>query len=141
MEVEHGSMGPESFDNDTVNDWAYDLEDVADLSLVSAAISSVLAVGADYVDSDQACEAIGACEVIARLKGNFGVRDAYSEKVDEWVEAHPIAPPEALVQQALQAIDRILSPKSELMELWDEGGVNDEWHAKMADLRARVAGT
>jgi hypothetical protein len=73
--------------------------------------------------------------------GAWGPESFDNDKVDEWVEAHPIAPPEALVQQALQAIDRILSPKSELMELWDEGGVNDEWHAKMADLRARVAGT
>ncbi len=135
-----GAWGANSFDNDTANDWAYGLEDVDDLSLLSAAITAVLTVGANYLDADEACEAIAACEVIARLKGNWGERDAYTEKVDSWVEAHPIQPPGPLVEQAVQAINRILAPKSELMELWDEGGRNEEWHAKMDDLRARVAG-
>jgi hypothetical protein len=135
-----GAWGANSFDNDTANDWAYGLEDVEDLSLVSAAITAVLTVGTDYLDAGFACEAIAACEVIARLKGNWGERDAYTEEVDSWVAAHPIQPPRLLVDQALQSIDRILAPKSELMELWDEGGRNEEWHAKMDDLRARVAG-
>jgi len=136
-----GAWGSDSYDNDTANDWAYGLEDVSDLSLVIGAIGPVATRGDDYLDSDEACEAIAACEVIARLKGNWGKRDAYTETIDNWVQAHPIAPPDELVQQALKAIDRILASPSELMELWDEGGFNEEWHAKMADLRARIAGS
>jgi hypothetical protein len=134
-----GAWGSDPYDNDTANDWAYDLEDADDLSLVRNAISAVAGIGEDYLDSDAACEAIAACEVIARLKGNFGKRDAYTSKVDDWVQAHPTLPPDELVQLALQAIDRILAPRSELTALWDEGGFNEEWHTKMSDLRTRVA--
>jgi len=51
--------------------------------------------------------------------------------------------PRLFSSRALAAIDRILSPPSMLMELWDEGevnGINAEWRVVMADLRARVAG-
>lgn len=135
-----GAWGTNSFDNDTANDWAYGLEDADDLSPVHKAIAAVLKTGPAYLDSDEACEAIAACEVIARLKGHWGKRDAYTDKVDNWVQAHSIEPPDALVRQALQAVDRILAPRSELLELWDENGVNEEWHAAMADLRNRIAG-
>jgi hypothetical protein len=134
-----GAWDADSFDNDLACDWAYGLDDVADLSLVRATIGSVATRREDYLDSDEACEAIAACEVVARLKGNWGKRDAYSKTVDDWVQTHPIQPPDELVQQALQAIDRILTPPSELLVLWDEGGFNEKWRAKMADLRARVA--
>ncbi|MBO0754608.1 MAG: DUF4259 domain-containing protein [Bradyrhizobiaceae bacterium] len=63
-----GAWGADSYDNDTANDWAYRLEDVADLSVVRRAIGTVVAKGEDYLGSDEACEAIAACEVIARLK-------------------------------------------------------------------------
>ncbi|MGE3819895.1 MAG: DUF4259 domain-containing protein, partial [Isosphaeraceae bacterium] len=33
-----GIWGVLAFDNDTANDWAYDLEDVDDLSLVESAL-------------------------------------------------------------------------------------------------------
>jgi hypothetical protein len=136
-----GTWGADSYQNDTACDWSHGLEDVDDLSFVSATIGTVATRDEEYLDSDESCEAIAACEVIARLKGNWGQRDAYTETVDNWVQAHPIQPPDDLVQQALQAIDRILTPPSELMELWGEGGVIEEWRAKMADLRARVSGT
>jgi hypothetical protein len=132
-----GAWSADTFGNDAACDWASGLEDVHDLRLVRRALDAVLSVSDDYLDSDIACEGLAACEVVARLKGHWGLRNAYTETVDQWVEAHPIKPPENLVRAALAAIARILSPPSELLELWEEADA-EEWRAAVEDLQHRV---
>ena len=133
-----GAWGANTFDNDTACDWTYDLEQAGDLSLVRKALARVTSVGGEYLDSDVASTGLAACEVLARLKGHWGVRNAYTETIDKWVAAHKGEPPADLIAQALQVIDRVLMPPSELLELWSEGDIN-EWQAAVADLRTRVA--
>lgn len=134
-----GAWATDAFGNDTACDWAYGLDAVSDLSLVRDTIARVRAVGEDYLDADEACEALAACEVLARLQGRHGFRNAYTETVDTWVAKHPQPLPPELVAAALETVDRILAPDSELLELWDEDGPNPEWHAAMDDLRARLS--
>src|SRR6476469_3755285 len=100
MEVTMGAWGELAFDNDTANDWAYGLDDVDDLSLVESAFDELEEIGDDYLDQDVACSALAACEVIARLQGNPGYENAYTENVDRWVAAHRLKPPAALVARA-----------------------------------------
>lgn len=133
-----GAWGEGVFDNDTACDFAGELTEAEDLSVVERAIEATLAVGSEYLDSDEACEALAACEVVARLQGRWGPRTAYTEDVDEWVEAHPLTPDADLVDKACRAIERVLTQPSELLELWDEDGKNEKWHAAMDDLRERV---
>jgi hypothetical protein len=109
-----------------------------DLSLVHETLLTVSS-GDCYLDSDPACEALAACEVIARLKGNTGPRDASTETVDAWVAAHPQPVSPDLVRLATAAIDRILGENSELAELWAESDSADEWRTAVEDLRRRVA--
>jgi len=134
-----GAWGELAFDNDAANDWAYGLDDVDDLSLVESALHEVEKVGADYLDQDLACDALAACEVLARLKGNHGYRNAYTAKVDEWVSAHPVTPPPELMRRAEAAIARILNEKSELRELWEDAD-GEKWRSSVADLRRRLMG-
>lgn len=112
-----GAWDVDTFDNDTACDWTYQLEEHDDTGLVADTLARVLTVGNDYLDADAACEGLAAAEVVARLRGNWGVRNPYTETVDNWVEMHPGAPTETLVAQALAAIDRIMTPPSELLEL------------------------
>lgn len=133
-----GAWGHLPFDNDTTNDWAYGLDEVDDLSLVEAAFDELEEAGDDYLDQDVANNALGACEVLARLLGRPGYANAYTEKVDQWVAAHKIKPPPALLERAAAAIDRILGSDSELRELWEESDEADAWRAALQDLRARV---
>jgi len=133
-----GAWGELAFDNDSANDWAYGLEDVDDLSLVEAAFDELEGVGDDYLDQDIACNVLAACEVLARLRGNFGYRNAYTESVDAWVAAHPIQPPPELLNRAHAAMDRVLGERSELRELWEEGN-GDSWRKTVEDLRRRLA--
>jgi hypothetical protein len=132
-----GAWGTGTFENDTACDWAYGLEDVKDLSLVDAALAAVNEADDDFLDADLACEALAACEVIARLKGQWGARDAYTETLDAWVKAHPQNPGPERVKNADAAITRILADSSELRELWEEDDAS-QWIAAVEELRARV---
>ncbi len=134
-----GAWGAGTFDNDTACDWAYGLEEADDLSVVSEALGRVLEMGDEYLDSDDACMGLAACEVVARLKGNWGPRNPYSETVDKWVTTHPQAPPDEFVRQASAVIERVLTAPSELLELWEEGDAK-EWRESVEDLRRRVEG-
>jgi hypothetical protein len=134
-----GAWAEDTFGNDTACDWVGSFLEQPGLPAVKSAIDAVLNAD-DYLDSDAACDCLAACEVIARLQGKWGVRNAYSEDLDQWVEANPTNVPEALKAAAVSAIERILGPASELPELWDEGGPNEDWHKAMDDLRERVRG-
>ncbi len=132
-----GAWGELAFDNDTACDWAYELETVDDLSLVESALDEVEAIGSDYLDQDVACNALAACEVLARLKGQPGYQNAYTENVDNWVAAHPITPPPELIRRAETAIQRILGDQSELKDIWAESG-DALWTQSVEELRRRV---
>jgi hypothetical protein len=132
-----GAWGVGIFDNDTACDWAFDLENADDLTIVSETLGRVLAEGNEYLDSDNACMGLAACEVVARLRGNWGVRNSYTEPMDNWVEAHPQQLPADLVRQASAVIRRVITPPSELLELWEEGDAT-EWKNAIEDLRRRI---
>jgi hypothetical protein len=129
-----GTWGPLAFDNDAANDWAYDLEKMNDLSLVESALDDLDGAGSD---ASVAVIALAACEVIARMRGKFGYENAYTEKVDVWVRAHPQSPSKALLKRARGAVARVLEKDSELRALWDG---DEDWLAAVADLRRRLEG-
>lgn len=132
-----GTWGALAFDNDDAADWAFELEVADDLSPVESAFDAV-EESEDYLEAPDAANALAACEVLARLNGKPGYQNAFTEKVDEWVAAHPQSPPAALLKRANAVIDRILGEESELKELWAEGGQMDAWLAAVEDLRKRL---
>jgi len=133
-----GTWAVDSFGNDDACDWTYEIEKSQDLSPVENALNAVLNSGDSGVESYEATNAIAAIEVIARLQGNWGERSAYSERLDNWVEANQIQPSTDLVQKAHLAIDHILAGNSELHELWKESRDYEAWLASVADLKNRV---
>lgn len=140
-----GAWGTLAFDNDTALDWVLSLEKHRDLRFVEATIERVANTedadeDDEYLDQESACEALAACEVLARLRGRHGYRNSDTEDVDDWVAAHPIDPPLALLQRALVAIDRIEGRSSELADIWTESSDAQQWRKSVADLRERVLG-
>jgi len=133
-----GAWSHESFGNDVAGDWTGPLEASVDLGYVEKTLQTVLDVGAGYLEMDEACEAVAAAEAIARLQGNFGVRDAYSRAVDSWVERTRLIPSRALATKAHRVLDRIVSEPSELLEQWQETEDASDWLSAIADLRGRV---
>ncbi len=135
-----GAWAEDTFGNDTACDWVGSFLDNPGLDAVRSAIHLVLETGDDYLDSDEACECLAACEVIARLQGNWGSRNSYSEDLDKWIASNPTHVPDDLKYAADSAIERILGSESELPKLWDEGGRNETWHDSINDLRKRIQG-
>jgi hypothetical protein len=130
-----GTWAEDSFGNDTACDWAFSLEKQTDLSFIEKTIEKVLNAEFDNCDAE---EAIAAAEVVARLQGHWGERNAYTEPADKWVEKSGLKPDKTLVQKVHQAIDRILSEPSELLELWQEDDEFEKWKISVMDLKSRV---
>jgi hypothetical protein len=132
-----GAWSHEPFGNDDANDWAYDLEEVQDLSLVEQAIDQALDAE-DYLEAPEGSNAVAAVEVLAKLLGKGTQSDAYTEKVDEWVKSVSIKPSIELLDKAKRVLVRVASDNSELKELWEEAG-SDEWPASIKALQAAIS--
>ena len=72
------------------------------------------------------------------MKGNFYVKNSYTESVDAWVAQHPLDPPQSLVDTAIAVLDRILIEPSELLELWQESDDFEAWKKHVEDLKKRL---
>ena len=132
-----GTWSVDAFGNDDAADWAFELAETGDLSLLKAAIDEALAES-DYLDAPDAAIALAAIEVIARLNGNWGDRNAYTEPADAWVMQANVQLEPALVARARAAIDRILSADSEMVELWQDSDDYEAWLASVENLRSRI---
>lgn len=132
-----GTWSEDTFGNDVAADWALSFSEKPGMDSVSELIHEVNECS-EYLDSYLSCCCLAACEVIARLKGNWGIRDSFSEQLDLWIEKNPQSPSQELIAEAVKAITKIAGPNSELAELWDEDGYNSEWHEQIDDLLERV---
>lgn len=130
-----GTWSHESFGNDTANDWAYELEDATDFSVIEAALQVALDEGDEYLDADLAMEAIAAIEVIAKRLGKGTQSDVYTEKVDQWLETISEQPNDGLLSLAKRVLERIVADDSELKELWLESDEYELWLGNIQQLK------
>ena len=133
-----GTWGAGTLDNDTAVDWIYVLGEVSDLSLIEGTLNRALAVGGDYLEAPDAEEALAAAEAVARMGGNFGVRNEYTQPMDDWVIYMNRAPSPELVAEARRIVARIQESPSELLELWSKSDKAEAWSRSLADLAARL---
>ncbi len=133
-----GAWDCDPFGNDTACDWNYDLEQSDDLSFIAETIEKVHAAGISYLAASDAEEAIAAADALARLRGRFYVRNAYTESLDRWVTNHPLTPGNELLDSAIRAIARILTKPSELLERWGESEEFGKWKNHLTDLQGRL---
>lgn len=130
-----GTWSHESFGNDTANDWAYELEDATDFSVIEVALQVALDEGDEYLDADLAMEAIAAVEVIAKRLGKGTQSDVYTEKVDQWLETISEQPSDDLLSLAKRVLERIVADDSELKELWLESDEYELWLGNIQQLK------
>jgi hypothetical protein len=133
-----GTWAVDAFGNDDAADWAYELEEAEDLGPIEEAIAEVLAVGEEYLEAPEAAVALAAIEVLARVVGNPGEKNSYTEAADKWVANLSAKPTAELIDKAHTAIARILAENSELNELWQDSEEYEAWLASVSDLRTRV---
>jgi hypothetical protein len=134
-----GTWGAGTLDNDTAVDWMYGLGEVSDLSLIEGTLDRALAVSGEYLEAPDAEEALAAAEAVARMLGNFGVRNDYTQTMDDWVAYMNRLPPQELVTKAQRIVARIQQPPSELLELWSKSDKSEAWSRSLDDLARRLA--
>jgi hypothetical protein len=106
--------------------------------LVEGTLERALAVGADNLEAPDAEEALAAAEVVARMGGNFGVRNEHTRTMDDWVTYMNRAPSPELVAKARRIVARIQEPPSELLDIWSKSDKAEAWSRSLADLMARL---
>ena len=129
-----GTWSHEPFGNDTANDWAYELEDTTDFSVIDATLQTALDEGQEDLDAELAMEAIAAIEVLAKSLGHGTQTDVYTDKVDEWVDRISLKPSADLLQKAEQVLALVASDHSELKELWQESEEYELWANNLQQL-------
>lgn len=126
-----GTFGAGGFDNDDALDWVWKLDHAPDTRLLSEALVRV--TEGDGCQDDIACRtAIAAAEVVAALRGKPTL-DLPAE-VSAYVKRVGAPPSEALVAQALQAVDRVRTT-SGLRDLW---GDSARWLDSVTKLKVRL---
>ncbi|MBS2037156.1 DUF4259 domain-containing protein [bacterium] len=131
-----GTWGTGAFDNDGALDWVYDLEEAKEpVRFLGEALQAGL--NEEYLESTEAESALAAAEVVAALMGRPAAE--LPQSVTDWLSKNSALklPPE-LAQQAAAAIDRVRTPPSEMMELWEESGEMDGWLTGLGQLRDRL---
>jgi len=126
-----GTWSAEPFGNDTAADWAYELDDAPDWSVVGEALRVAAETVPSDLDSDDAVTAIAAAQVVARGLGRV---TASAESVDAFV-ARVSRPSPEMVALAVSALAAATSDEGELADLW-EG--DPDWIAENEKLRAAL---
>ncbi|CAN3985077.1 DUF4259 domain-containing protein [Kitasatospora purpeofusca] len=122
------------FDNDSAADFAGSLDEAAAgerEGMLRRALTLAADTGAeDYLDSDEAVEAVAAAALVAaQCPGGEPVTTAYGPD-----EPLPVLPAD-LRPLAAEALDRVLADESELAELWDETADGPAWRRAVRELR------
>jgi hypothetical protein len=130
-----GAWGSGNFENDAARDWLGDLGELNNPAMVRKTLEAIVrATEKAYLKNNKCCAALAAAEVVATAAGRPG--EYTPEKATAWARANA-ANLVDLVSIARAAVERIESG-SELQELFDEGGRDEEWHAVVQRLIARL---
>jgi hypothetical protein len=133
-----GAWGTGSFENDAALDWLGELEG-GGVDMVRNALDAVAdADPEEYIDVDDASAALAAAEIVAAASGKGDDRVAKQKKLVAWIAAHREEVRAADVTVARRAVTRVIK-SSELQELWDEGGADNEWRPLVDELLRRLA--
>jgi Domain of unknown function (DUF4259) len=135
-----GVWGFDTFENDHAFDWVCDLEESDGLSFIEETLTAALVPDDEYLEAPEGELAIAAADVLGRLRGSVVQSGAYTERVDEWVEANPDTPSGRLVAMALAALDRVQGDNSELRELWEESPDFGKWRVCVNAVREGLKG-
>lgn len=133
-----GTWGTGVFENDTACDFADAVAYGGGMIALVDALDRVLSPEGESLEAPEAEEGLAAAEIVARLRGSAGEATAYTAAIDAWIrDSHPPVSDE-MVEKAKQAISRILSEPSELLELWAASTEFDSWKRCIEGLSKRL---
>ncbi|MFD9565094.1 DUF4259 domain-containing protein [Streptomyces sp. NPDC059994] len=127
-------VGP--FDNDTAADFSGDLDEAPEgerEGIIRDALLRIIGTR-DYLNQDIAVEAVAAAALVAaQCPGGESITTAYG----------PDLPPPQLSSElrelGVQALDRVVTDPSELMELWGDTDKDGSWRASLVQIRTALS--
>ncbi|HEY8428946.1 MAG TPA: DUF4259 domain-containing protein [Sandaracinaceae bacterium] len=128
-----GAWGKGPFDNDSAHDWLLDAEDVEPDQAVLDALEAVQ--GVDYIEVDEGSAVVAAATILLAAMR----REPLAGPEPAVRMAAALEPTSELRELAVAALDVVLGDRSELAELWAEGGEPDEWRRETEALRDAIA--
>ena len=133
-----GAWGTGLFENDDALDFAGDVVERGGLALVENVLEELLDMSDEYIEAPDAEQVLVAAEIVAALAGRPAAE--YPDELAEWLDELDAVPDAALVDTARRAVQRVLTPPSELLELWEEAGEDDyaEWRVGVEAIAARL---
>lgn len=132
-----GTWGAGAFDNDSVCDWLYTLEDISpeERAEVLRETLQTAVASEEYLDYDDAAATIGAAAtVVAAQKGQPCSPGGISLGVADLPKVSG-----ELIDLAVQALDRVTGDDSEWRDLWGEGDGLDEALRVVAEIRSELS--
>jgi hypothetical protein len=105
------------------------------LSVLDAMIAAMGTWDIGHFDNDTAADFSGDLDDLLESEREGLVRKALVETIEseEFLDSYEAC---KAVASAVQALDRVMAPESELLELWDETEYGPAWRQSVADLRA-----
>ena len=129
-----GAWGYYNFDNDTAADFAGNFKDEPGAEVLREALAAV--TDEDYLDSDEACEALAAAEIVAAVLGKPG--PDFPADLLLVIPRLTIDHIEPLRTPARHAVLAVLRDNSELRELWVESDDYNNWQELQHALLQRL---
>lgn len=133
-----GAWGVDTFENDTACDYALEVTKDSNFARMESTLDRTLSTGGEYLEAPDAEEVLAAAEIIARLRGQFGQRTAYTQQIDEWVGRVNLSPSGELVEKARRCVVRVMTQPSELLDLWTESDQFESWQSSVEGLLRRL---
>jgi hypothetical protein len=128
------AWGPGAFENDAAGDFAEAVCEGGGLAVIEDAFDHVLEAGDEDLESTSAEEAVAAAAIVARLKDGTPLADT----VESWIaQEQPIISGE-LVAKARNALQRVMTAPSELLELWQDADEFPDFQAGIDTLLKRL---
>lgn len=128
-----GTWGTGSFENDSAADFIKEVVEDGAVALREA-LEIVLDPELDDVEAEEGARAIAAAEIVAAaLSGHM--KYISDDDLQNWIEDTDAALLTAHRELALEALERVIGPASELPELWEESDDQAGWQAEMQRLR------
>jgi hypothetical protein len=127
-----GAWGAKAFENDSALDWFAELEN-GGVAVLREALDAA-ASSTDYLEVDEGSAAIAAAEIVAAAAS--GKRDRLSNDAAAWLDGNARAISADDRALAKRAVQRVLGEDSELCQLWDDNGPDNEWRADVRGLLA-----
>jgi hypothetical protein len=134
-----GAWDTTPFGNDDASDFLFGLEEASSAATaLRGAFEAVLGAD-DYVEGPEGSVAVAAAAVVAEALG--GSVEGVPEEIRQRIIALGLTAESAreLAEGASAALDRVQGDNSELLELWQEAGEDEDFRRSLQNLSAGLA--